>query len=295
MNAKHAGLVPLLVVLASLLVFILSFYPEQNLSPNLIFNLPAPFSSAYAFLLSISALVVAFFFARGFLSSGSLYLITLGSGSLILGLGFLLSQILGSAPFGGPNQLTGISSLVFLASGVFYSASVTLSLVGKTVRLEKSALALLVGYAGSIALVIVAIVSVEMKFTPDFFVSGVGPTLLRQQVLGAAIVLFAYASVVLMRNYTVSEVSILYWFSLGLAAIAVGFLSAFLGKVPGGPFSWLGRISLIVGGIYFVVSISQSYKGSEAKMSQETRPNADLQLVALSGIASQRDSKAPFL
>ena len=271
LNAKRVGLIPLFVVLASLLVFILSLYPEQNLPPSLVFNLPSPFSSAYAFVLSISALVVAFFFARGFISSGSLYLVTLGSGSLVLGLGFLLSQILGAAPFGGPNQLTGISSIVFLVSGVFFGASVTLNLFGKTVRLEKSAFALLVGYAGSIALVILAILSIELSFTPDFFVKGIGPTLLRQQVLGAAIVLFAYSSLVLMRDYTKSQIAILYWFSLGLAAIAVGFVSAFLGKVPGGPFSWLGRISLIVGGLYFIVSILQAYKGTEANKSESEK------------------------
>ncbi len=265
MNAKHWGLIPLLVVLASLLVFVLSFYPEQNLPPSLIFNLPSPFSSAYAFVLSLSALVVAFFFARGFLSNGSLYLVTLGSGSLVLGLGFLLSQILGTAPFGGPNQLTGISSIVFLFSGIFYGASVTLNLFGKAVRLEKSAPALFAGYAGSIALVIIAILSVEWSLTPDFFAKGIGPTLLRQQVLGVAALLFAYSSLVLMRDYTRSKGAILYWFSLGLAAIAVGFVSAFLGKVPGGPFSWLGRTSLIVGGIYFIVSILQAFKGTEAK------------------------------
>lgn len=271
MNAKYLGLIPIPIVLASLLVVILIFYPEQNLPRSLVFELPSPFSSAHSLFLSISALIVAYFFARSFLSGGSFNLIALGNASLILGFGFLLSQILGSAPFGGPNQLTGISSLIFLFSGIFFSAFVTLSLLGKSIQIGKPIVTLLVAYVASIALVILVILVVEARLLPDFFVKGVGPTALRGQVLGAAVVLFSYSSLVLIRNYAKSHVSILYWFSLGLASIAVGFLSAFLGKVPGGPFSWLGRITVSVGGIYFIVAILAAYKGIEARMNKETR------------------------
>ncbi len=267
MNAKYAGLVPLPILFAGLAIVILSFYPEQNLPTTPVFDLPYPFSSAHSLFLSTSALIVAYFFGRGFLSTRSFNLVTLGSGSLILGLGFLLSQILGSAPFGGPNQLTGISSIVFLFSGIFFGAFATLSLIGKTIPFGRPKLTLLGSYLGSVALVVVIILSVENRLTPDFFVKGVGPTLLRGQVLGGAIVLFSYSSIVSMRNYVSSRVSILYWFSLGLACIAVGFLSAFLGKVPGGPFSWLGRISVALGGIYLVISILAAFRG-EGRMNR---------------------------
>ncbi len=130
---------------------------------------------------------------------------------------------------------------------------------------------LIVAYVASIVLVLFVTLVVEARLLPDFFVKGGGPTALREQVLGAAVVLFSYSSVVLIRNYAKSHVSILYWFSLGLASIAVGFLSAFLGKVPGGPFSWLGRIAVSIGGIYFIVAILAAYRGIEAKMNKESR------------------------
>jgi len=269
LNTKYAGLVPLTVVLVGLLFLVTSYYPEQNLPRNLVYELPAPFSSAHSIFLSISALVVAYFFARGSTSRASYNMIALGSGSLILGLGFLLSQILGNAPFGGPNQLVGISSLVFLASGLFYAAFATLSLFGKTLSSGKPGLSFLAGYAGGIAIVVATILSVELSLLPDFFVPGKGPTLLREETLGAAVVLFSYSATFLMRSYRQHKISVLFWFSLGLAANAVGFLSAFLGKVPGGPFSWLGRLSLILGGIYFGASILAAYEKTGAKGKQD--------------------------
>jgi hypothetical protein len=264
-NSKYAGLAPIPALLASLLTLIVYFYPERSHANISIFDLPPPFSFAHSLFLGISALIVAYFFARGFLSSRSFSLVALGLGSLILGLGFLLSQILGGAPFGGPNQLTGISSLVFLFAGIFFGAFATLNLFDKTVRFGKPIVTLLTGYTGGAALVVVAILAVETKSVPDFFVSGVGPTLIREQVLGLAILLFSYSSIILMRNYSRSRDSILFWFSLGLASISIGFLSAFFGSFPGGPFSWLGRISLAVGGIYFLVAIALAYRGTRRK------------------------------
>ncbi len=270
MKTKYLGLIPIPLLLASMLIVILTFYPEQNLPRSMVFELPSPFSSAHSVFLSISALVVAYFFARSFLSAGSFNLIALGNASLVLGFGFLLSQILGSAPFGGPNQLTGISSLVFLFSGIFFAVFATLSLFGKSIQVGKPIVTLLLAYVTSVLLVVVVIVVVEARLLPDFFVKGVGPTALREQVLGAAVVLFSYSSMVLIRNYARSHVSVIYWFSLGLASIAVGFLSAFLGKVPGGPFSWLGRITVAVGGIYFIVAILAAYRGVEGRMNKGT-------------------------
>ena len=262
-------------MLTVLLTIIVTNYPEQNLPKTLIFELPAPFSFAHSLFLAISALVVAYFFARGFLSSGSFNLVALGTGSLVLGLGFLVSQILGNPPFRGPNHLVAISNLAFLFAGIFFGAFATLSVFDRSMKFGKPIITLLVDYIGGILLIILLILVVEIKLIPDFFVQGVGPTMLRTQVLGAATVLFSYSSIVLMRNYARSQISILYWFSLGLASIAIGFLSGFLGTFPGGPFSWLGRISLAVGGIYFIAAIlvASWATGAETNDSRELSPN----------------------
>ncbi len=263
MNARYAGLVPIAILLAVLLALVVSFYPEPDLPRTPIFVLPYPFSSAHSLFLSAAALMVAYFFARGFISNGSFSLIALGNGSIVLGLGFLLSQILGNPPYGGPNELTGISSIVFLASGIFFGAFASLSVIGKTVKLGRPHTTLFVSYIGGAAIVGLSIILVETGSVPPLFVKGVGPTLLREEFLGAAIVLYSYSSVTLMRDFAKSHTPILYWFSLGLGAIAVGFLSAYLGRFPGGPFSWLGRFSVSVGGVYMLIAILEAYRGAE--------------------------------
>jgi hypothetical protein len=265
LKGKYLGLMPIAVLLLGLLLVISTYYPEQNLPRNLVFELPSPFSSAHSIFLSVSVLVVAYFFGRGFLSSGLFNLVALGDASLILGSGFLLSQILGTAPFGGPNELTGISSVVFLLSGILFAASATLNLLGRDHRLARRKAALFGTYMAGIVLVVAAILIVETHSLPAFFIRGTGPTLFREELLGGATILYAYSSVVLMRNHLMSHESVLYWFSLGLTSITVGFLSAFLGKVPGGPFSWLGRIAVAVGGIYLLVAIKAAFKRDEAQ------------------------------
>ncbi len=209
--------------------------------------------------MSVSALIVAYFFGRGFLREGSFDLLVLGGGSVILGLGFLISQILGSRPLGGPNQLVGISGMTFLLSGIFFGAYATTSLAGKTKTLGRRKAAVALEYSVGIVSILAIVLVFETSLAPSFFQGGIGPTLLRQQVLGTATGLFSYTAIVLVRSYRKSGETILYWFSLGLASISVGFLSAFLGKVPGGLFSWLGRISVALGGVYFIIAIVEAY------------------------------------
>ena len=260
MNSRYFGLLPIVVLLIGLFFAISSYYPEQNLPRNLVFELSAPYSSALSLFLSISALIAAYFFGRGFLSSGLYNLAALGSASFILGSGFLLSQILGSAPFGGPNELTGISSMVFLLSGLLFAGSETLSLLGSVQRVARTRIALLAAYTSGIALVLAMVLLVETHSLPIFFIAGTGPTPFREGLLGGAAILYAYSSVVLMRDYLISRESVLFWFSLGITSITVGFLSAFLGQLPDGPFSWLGRIAAAIGGIYLLAAIMTAYR-----------------------------------
>jgi len=258
--AKLFAIAPLVAALAILGVLLAYFYPEPIHPPVFQFDIPSPFSSAHAFFLSLSSLLVAYFFARGFIGTGSLSLLMLGAGSLILGIGFLTSQILGGQPFGGPNQLLGISSASFLAAGAFYAAFATFSLTGKAASVKRARGAVALVYALGIIVSLSIITVFETTLAPTFFQPGVGPAPLRGQVLGLALVLFTYTTFALLRDYASTGSSILYWFSLGLALVSIGFLSALLGKVPGGLYSWLARFSVAVGGIYLLLAIRKSYE-----------------------------------
>jgi hypothetical protein len=207
---------------------------------------------------------MSYFFARGFVRSGSINLATLGLGSLILGVGFLVAQILGYPPFGVANEQVGISSLAFLFSGIFFTIFSTLSLLtsNKTSRWPIGLLVL--AYVGGLVLVGLITLSVALNILPLFFVPGKGVTLLREEALGASIVLYAYSSIIGLRSYMGTRDDVQYWFSLALAAITVGFVCAFLGIFPGGPYSWLARVSLIVGGIYFIAAILIAYRSVDS-------------------------------
>lgn len=91
---------------------------------------------------------------------------------------------------------------------------------------------------------------------------GVGPTLLRQVVLGTAVVLFAISSVVFMIIYCTSKSDVLYWYSLALALIAIGLFAVSIQKVVGSPLGWAGRTAQYVGGMYFLITVLISYKSA---------------------------------
>ncbi len=262
MRGKALSFIPLALSIVAMAVFLAYFYPEPTRPPVLSFELPYPFAFAHSVFLSVSVLVAAFFFGRGFLATQSVSLLVLGTGSLVLGLGFLLSQVLGNQPFGGPNQLIGISSASFLISGAFYGAFATFDMLRRHSEVGNPRAALVLFYLVGVLAVVGMILVFETNDAPAFFAPGIGPTSLREQVLGLAVVLYAFTSVGLMRNYVGSRNDILYWFSLGLAAVSVGFLAAFFGKVPGGLYSWLGRICLELGGVYIILAIMRAYRGT---------------------------------
>ena len=263
LRRKIVGIIPLLLVLVGLAVLVAYFYPEPTNPPVLSFELPYPFSFTHSIFLSVSSLVAAYFFGRGFLAHGSVDLLVLGGGSTVLGLGFLLSQVLGYPPYGGPNELVGISSVSFIMSGIFFGAFATLSFSGRRSYISNRKGFLTILYGVSLLLVLGTTLVFELGLAPAFFAAGVGPTGLRGQVLGLATLLYAFASAAPMRSYYISKNDILYWFSLGLGAVSVGFLCALFGKIPGGLYSWLGRFALELGGVYLIIAIFRAYRGEK--------------------------------
>jgi hypothetical protein len=258
MKGTKLALLPIVILLAVLLVLLVATYPEGKATP--IYEIPAPFSSAHSFFLSISSLVVAYFFARAFIGRGVLNLLLLGCASLILGSGFLASQVLGNIPFGGPLQLLGISSLVNLSAGLVFGTYALATLLGGDFEFKSTKIILGLTYAVGLLIVLLAVWLVEAGIVPPFFRPGVGPTPIRQYSYLVAIILFGLTSMVVLGKYVELRSGVLYWFSLGLAVITIGFVSAYLGKFPGGPFSWLARISVGAGGIYFLFAVREAYR-----------------------------------
>jgi len=256
---------PIILVVAFLIIYVTAF-PEGKSTP--VYVIPSPFSSAHSIFLSVSSLIVAYFFARSFLSAGSLNLLVLGSGSLILGSGFLLSQVLGNPPFGGPIQQAGISDPVFLSSGILFGGFALINFAGKDVKIRKPAFPLSLSYAFCLMVVVVVIWTAESGLAPAFFVPGVGPTLLHRELRVITIILFFFSFLAVIRSYVASRSPILYWFAFGLELVAFGFVGALPASLAAGPFSWMGRISFAIAGVYFLEAVLAAYRGTEAKTSE---------------------------
>jgi PAS domain S-box-containing protein len=90
---------------------------------------------------------------------------------------------------------------------------------------------------------------------PAFFVQGVGPTLLRQQILGGADILFVFSCVAFMATYVRNQEAFLYWYACALALTAISLTAFLIQNSVGSPVGWVGRTSQYVGGVYFLVSL----------------------------------------
>ena len=82
------------------------------------------------------------------------------------------------------------------------------------------------------------------------FATAAGPTPLRQAVFGSAAFLIAVSAVWLFALHMRSRSSLAYWYSLGLALIAVSFTASLLSSVLGDEISWLARTAQFASALY---------------------------------------------
>jgi heme/copper-type cytochrome/quinol oxidase subunit 4 len=201
--------------------------------------------------------------------SGSYTLLLLGGGALTYGSSTPLSNWLVYPP-GGSNVAISVSNVGALVASALFFVSAAFALAGVQLQTSKprKSTAIVVYLVLLVLVASLAIVALQ-GVLPAFFIPGVGPTMLRQEVLGSAMVLFALSSIFFMRLYSKSKAEILYWFSLALALIVVGFSAWLLQHAVGDPLSWTGRISQFLCGVYLLIGALTTVRGKQTK---ETRP-----------------------
>ena len=101
------------------------------------------------------------------------------------------------------------------------------------------------------------------RLVPPFFIQGVGPTDLRQGILGSSVLLYFVSSIFLMAYYFRGKSDFLYWYSLCLAMLAIGLLAFFVQKSVGSPIGWLGRSANYVGGVFAIVAILRALRDAK--------------------------------
>jgi hypothetical protein len=254
---KWLWAVPIPIFIATILIINAANLPE-SVEASLVFEPAYLLLILNVLFLSLAPFVVAYICAKGYVDTGSARLFIIGCGMLGFGLANLAAGLV-QMPC---NAVVTIHNTGAVFSGLLQTMLGVLVSVGNPWRITsdsrpKSALtlSLLLGYAGVVDFVGLVTIVTLMGVTPVFFAQGVGPTLLRQAVLGTATLLFAFGSIALMRRCLKSHETILYWYSLGLALVAVGLSAVFLQEEVGDPIGWVGRLSQYLGGVYFMVAV----------------------------------------
>jgi hypothetical protein len=245
---KKLGLIALIVFSAVTVYFIANASGSANT-----YEPPFLLPILNTVLLSLVCFVVAYISANAYLAHGSLRLLLIGTGMLIFGATSMVAGWL-IGP-GGPNVNVTIYNSGVLASALVLACSAFLATSESDSHVSSRGIRLGVAYVGGLLVIVFLTVGVLLRVTPLFFVQGVGPTLLRQIVLGAAIALLAASGLFVARTYLVSRSAVLYWYSLGLLLVALGLGAVFFQKAVGSELGWVGRITQYLGGISLLGSV----------------------------------------
>jgi PAS domain S-box-containing protein len=245
---------------------------------RVVFEPPLLLSILNTLFISIMSFVVASISASNYLKSGSLSFLLLGCGVLAVGSGGLAAGWLIGPP-GGPNVNVTIYDTGALLGAVFHATGAILASagakLGEGLLTEPFILALKrkpkVNLAYLSVLVFVALLTIASLrgATPPYILQGIGPTPLGRAVLGTAVALFGFSSLLFVRLYSKSKEAFQYWYSLALALIAVGLSAVFLQKAVGSPIGWAGRSAQYLGGTYFLIAVLTTYMEGRLRSSEE--------------------------
>jgi len=253
------GAIPAFIVIIAVLAI---------LDTTVVFEPPLLLFILNALFISVMSFVVASISASNYLKRGSLSFLLLGCGVLAFGSGNLVAGWLIGPP-GGPNTAVTIHNIEALFGSVFHVVSAALAgVTSKKVSNHRKSRVIL-AYLGVLVFTALLTVASLRSAIPPFFIQELGPTLLRQVVLGTAVALFGISSLFLMRLYSKSKEAFPYWYSLALALIAVGLFAVFLQKAVGSPIGWAGRSAQYLGGIYFLIAALITYMKGRLRISEE--------------------------
>ncbi|NJD53842.1 MAG: PAS domain S-box protein [Candidatus Methanoperedens sp.] len=247
---------PLITAIAIILYFvdIQTTYEPHLLLPvlNTIFTSGAGFT-------------IAFIAASAYVFGAKRPALFLGGGALAFGISALLAGWI------FPNSLN--VSVTIFSMGTLLAAILYISGTGQSTekyparyslkKFPRQSIAILF-YSGIIIFFVILSTAAIRGLFPPFFVTGEGYTHTRWVIIISYIILFFISASLYARLYYSSKESFLYWYSLGLAIIAVGLTLAPL-AAPGSPLNWLGRIAQYLGSTYFLVAAASALKEARAK------------------------------
>ena len=240
-------------------LFILSsvIFPDKAYEPvwlkpilNLIFLIIIPL------LIAVSVSIM-------FLRTGVLTFLLLGSGMISYGLGSFLSGI---AIDYIPNITVILHNTGSLLGGLFHfiCAVLSFSFTEQRLTVRNRRIKLITVYSIIAAGLIFLFWGSWADMVPTFFTSRVGPTLIRQWVLGGAVLFYEITVILFILLYTRSRQLFILIYAIALSLIGTGLLGVWFQKAVGSPIGWLGRSSQYAGAIYFLASVVLVYRKGES-------------------------------
>ncbi len=219
-------------------------------------------------IISIASLVISVFAALSFIRTGNWPILWIGLGSLVFGLGGGTSVGLYHFNIIGINSsVTTYNILSLTASSIFLISAILLRInTKKIIYFSNRVFILVLLYTGFLALGIAIIIHGVRGGFPVFFIDGIGGTPIRQAAITLAVLFFLSTGLLFLWMHSKSGLDALYWASISMFFLSLGFIALLFPIRLGSPINWLGRISLNFAGIYlffFVFSIFGESKRKE--------------------------------
>jgi PAS domain S-box-containing protein len=261
MAKRHLSFMPipaLIVIIAALYLIV---------KPSVFYEPPWLLPITNTVFVTVVFFIVAYIAMRNYTATGRIQFLLLGCGVLAFGIGGVVAGFVRSVPGAGANLNVTIYNTGALIGAVFHFAAAFILLAGISpeVGSERKEFWLVLSYVGLIIFIGLFTMGSLRGIIPPFFVQGVGPTALRQWVLGSADLLFAFSFLIFMGSYLKNREVFLYWYSLALALTSISLTAFFIESAVGSPIGWAGRFSQYLGGIYFLVAVIKAIRSAQVR------------------------------
>jgi signal transduction histidine kinase len=238
-----------------------------------------------AIFISATNIFVAIVSVRSFLRYGHISFALLSGALVASGLAAFISGGVSGVPTDATFTVFNVgfllSSIMQAFAAVYLSAASPASKVSSNRKIIVTLIILL-------PVVILSVITVLSVFglTPPFIDQTGATTDLRQFVIGLSFLFFVFASSIFAYQYFKSRASALYWYSLALALFALDSVVAYNSAQLGDVLQWVGRISIYMGGIFFIIAVltlrTQAFVGADySERWYETFSNNRVQFASL--------------
>jgi PAS domain S-box-containing protein len=261
MDKRHLSFIPIPALIVIIVALYLIIKPSVFFEP--IWLLPI----TNTVFVTLIFLIVAYIAMRNFKATGRVQILLLGCGVLTFGIGGEAAGWLRSVPGGGANLNVTIYNTGALIGAAFHFAAALFLLIGTSpeVGSKQRKSWIIFTYAGLTIFMLLFTMASLTGVVPPFFIQGVGPTILRQVVLGAATIFFVFSFLIFMGSYLRNREVFLYWYSSALALTAISLTAFFIQSSVGSPIGWAGRFSQYLGGIYFLFAVITALRSAQVR------------------------------